>query len=85
MSKDELRILIKKHCSEIKEHCDSVQILVTRLEDDGATSGIKVGAGDYYARLGHAREFILEDKSAIHYSMKPPEPPDDNEAWKSGK
>lgn len=46
------------------EHFDVVQILVSSSEGDD-TFVCKQGTGNFYARLGLAREFVEEDRAVI--------------------
>lgn len=79
VSHEELRALVEKTAFDLGEHCSSVQILVTTVED-GETHGIKRGSGDWYARIGMAHEFINSDiaeDSAAKIAEKL-DPPDDS-------
>ena len=44
------------------EHFDAVQIFVTRNtgEEDGNTVSLAMGAGNWFARYGHVREWIIK-------------------------
>lgn len=72
MTNAELEDLIANHVSQLMEHFSSVQIVATLVTDKN-TVGFKRGAGDWYARIGMAREFLIRDKAiteedAIHPS-----------------
>jgi hypothetical protein len=45
---------IEKHCEDLGEHFDTVQIFCTRLADDGekGTVNIHFGRGNWFARYG---------------------------------
>lgn len=82
MSHEQLVKLIEKMAFDLAEHCSSVQILATIVED-GGTRGIKRGAGDWYARQGMAHEFISaniasDQADEIARRLNPP----DDEEWK---
>lgn len=50
--------LLRRHTGQLAEHFSSVQIVATRLEEDGSTTGFAKGAGDYYARRGVSQEWL---------------------------
>lgn len=55
---------VRAHVNQLKEHFDSVQIFCTKpsLAPDGGTVSINVGAGDFFARYGKAREWVLKEE-----------------------
>lgn len=55
--------LLARHTSQLAEHFVSVQILATRLEQDGTTTGFAHGSGDFYARKGICEEWIKNGDS----------------------
>ncbi len=60
-SKAEDEAIVRRHVEQLIEHFDTVQILVSRhmpAEKDG-TVAVAQGAGNWYARRGHARDFLL--------------------------
>ncbi len=60
-SKSEDEAIVRQHVQQLVEHFDTVQILVSRhmpAEKDGTVS-IDQGAGNWFARRGQARDFIL--------------------------
>lgn len=56
--------LLRKHCALLSEHFDSVQIFVTRTENDG-TRSVHHGAGNWYARYGHVQEWLRKENEYI--------------------
>lgn len=48
--------------NQLMEHFDSVQIFVTRHEEveSQGTVNINLGAGNYFTRSGHVREWIIK-------------------------
>ncbi len=54
--------LLQKHVNELSEHFDTVQIFVTRHEigTDNGTVGACRSAGNWYARLGQVREWLIQ-------------------------
>lgn len=60
MTNDEIRYYLDKIASSAGEHFDSVQVLVS-WNEDGKTRDYFTGTGNFYARLGMAREFIQRD------------------------
>lgn len=57
------------------EHFDQVQILVSRVAEEGGTERYFLGAGNWYARKGMAQAFLdrdnqLESASEIAKKLK---------------
>lgn len=68
--KDRDEELLRKHVEQLGEHFDAVTILCTRHEqgtEDG-TVQISDGCGNWFARYGHIREWLLrsEERSRKH-------------------
>ncbi len=61
---DEDRDRLKKSLNELSEHFDSVQILCTRYKggDDGGTVNISMGTGNWFARYGQMREWLIREE-----------------------
>lgn len=55
---DEQRERIQRIVAQLQEHCDSVQVFAT-FRYDGETAGISVGSGNWYARLGQIKDWLL--------------------------
>lgn len=72
------KAVISRHLDQLAAEFDSVQIFVTkhRPEED-ATSAYTLGAGNWFARLGHIREWGVRQDAASHYEeiarLSPPE------------
>ncbi len=62
MTTQESMNLLDKHAAQLAEHFDSVQILVTVVED-GGTDYFAKGKGDWYARRGMCHQFIDMDQA----------------------
>jgi hypothetical protein len=52
--------LVECALNTLREHCDAVVILVSWTDADG-TALVSRGCGNYYARVGMAKEFIDRD------------------------
>jgi hypothetical protein len=63
MTREEATEMIERHAAQIGEHCEAVQIMVSRPVDGGGTEFIKRGVGNWYARIGMAREFLNSDQA----------------------
>lgn len=50
--------IVKASAARLREHFDSVQILVTVDAGDGATLSIAWGEGNWFARYGQAVEWV---------------------------
>lgn len=66
--------LMQKATETLMEHFDSVQIFVTRCDDtmDG-TVGANFGKGDWYARRGVVRDWMLSSDERAKGGGAPPE------------
>lgn len=62
--KDGLQIL-DKHIAQLMERFDDVQILATHKNSDGTTSNWAKGRGNYFARIGAARAFVIHEEAKI--------------------
>lgn len=82
MTDEETFDMIDKHVDELREHFPHVQILVS-WEDDTTknTHDVFRGKGNWYARVGMAREFLTRDKehTAAHELGKVIKPDEDEE------
>lgn len=72
--------LLRKHTAELMEHCDTVLILITKHNTEtGSTISIDRGDGNWYARYGQAREWLLrEDVDARDLSNEDDEDEEDS-------
>ena len=76
--------------AELMEHFDALQIIGSVVGDDGCTTRVTRGVGNWYARIGGAREFIEMDQAqttAFELSkvMGPEDDNDDSEDWKGDR
>jgi hypothetical protein len=62
MNLEEMSKIVEKAAADLGEHFEAVEILVCNSDGNGVEC-IKRGAGNYYARLQMAQEFIDEDKA----------------------
>lgn len=62
-SADSERVL--EAARNLAEHFDAVEILVTRRDGDGSTRTIAKGCGNWHARLGVVREWLLNTEEQI--------------------
>lgn len=60
-SKDKEMEIVEKHVNQLAEHFDTVHIFATRQDstEDG-TVNISFGAGNWFARYGQIREFLVK-------------------------
>lgn len=72
--------ILKSHAAQLAEHFDSVQILVTRHspEDDG-TINVAWGAGNWFARIGQVREWLLKKDEESRVEARRKQENDDDE------
>lgn len=65
MTKEKDMAIIKSHVNQLMEHFDSVHIFATRDHKKGVTMNIQEGLGNWYARYGQVREWLLcEEESS---------------------
>ncbi len=56
---EEIANMVNKHCSELMEHVDTVQILVTwHSGGEEVTRSYETGKGSIYARQGQVDEWL---------------------------
>ena len=71
---------IQKHVDALMEHFDTVQIFVTRYENEGTTH-LRHGSGNVFARRGQIAEWLTKetarDDEEVRESMR--EEDDDND------
>lgn len=83
MTAQEAEKMLEDVAAKIGEHFDAVQILATWTEG-GTCLHAKRGAGNWYARMGMAHEFIETNKAddqAVLIAEKL-NPPDEGDDWK---
>ena len=83
LSPEQQEAVVQQHITALMEHFEAVQILVS-VTDPGGTASVFLGAGNWYARQGMARDFMQQDQArtaAKEIKMGNP-PPDDAEEWK---
>lgn len=61
---DEDMARINEAMEKLSEHFDSVQILCTRYKggDDGGTVNIARGTGNWFARYGQMKEWLIREE-----------------------
>jgi hypothetical protein len=64
MNQAEASEILQRHVSNMSEHFDAIQVLVTWFEGDGVTRALSKGSGNYYARVGMAKEFVVREDAA---------------------
>lgn len=59
--------LVKAHANQLLENFDSVQIFCTRPNQDkeGGTINLNYGLGDFFARYGKVRAWVLREEEAF--------------------
>ena len=50
--------VLKDHADSLGEHFDTVQIFVTKLDDDGDTCAMHYGSGNTFARYGQTIDWV---------------------------
>lgn len=64
--------VVNRACAQLAEHFDSVQIFVTRHRgEDSITQNMEVGRGNFYARLGHIRDWLnMQDEFTRRHAIR---------------
>jgi len=85
MNQEEVEREIDAFNARMSEHVESVRVFVT-MPQDGMTAAISRGAGNYYAQVGHAREWLnaRNCETAAEEIGRVIAPPDDADDWKNG-
>lgn len=84
MTNDERKLEIERCLHRIMEVADCVQVLASYTDSEG-THSCFVGAGNWFARTGMARDFLERDSSHTSANEIKPflqPPPEDGENWK---
>lgn len=66
MTADEFTAVCEEFFAKVGEHADAVQVLATFHESGASETGTtfrKRGIGNYWARVGMVREFLIQDSS----------------------
>ena len=50
--------ILDKHCIQLSEHFDSVQIIATQFSPDSGTRIISKGFGNWYANVGAVSDWL---------------------------
>ena len=59
--------IVREFVARVSEHVDSVQVFINKKRDDGKSGTWKMGfgAGNWYARYGQVREWLIIEDEAI--------------------
>lgn len=63
MTEEETIKIVEKAVCDLREFFPHVQVLVSWRAEDEGTSALFRGKGNWYARVGMAREFLTRDES----------------------
>lgn len=66
---------VRTHLDALAEHFDCVQLFATRCETgelDGTVT-IQMGAGNWYTRYGHVREWLIKQDERARMKEREPE------------
>jgi hypothetical protein len=78
--------MLRKHVQILSEHFDSIQIFATQHISDGPddthTKSYRFGSGDWFARYGHVKDWIIkvEDQTRREDDTEDTEDAEDEEA-----
>lgn len=65
--------IVEKHVEALGEHFDTVLVFCTRHDSGGAggTVNVHVGSGNWFARLGQVREWLIKMDADVKWERKP--------------
>lgn len=68
---------IQLACEALGEHFDSVMIFATRHEpaEHQGTLTFRWGSGNWYARYGHVREWLIREEEAMKVGVRKSDDP----------
>jgi hypothetical protein len=66
---------VKSAVAALGEHFDTVQIFVTRSEPDGETVTVQLGSGNWCAREGFVREWLVRQDERARQRIRREEEP----------
>ena len=56
---------LKRACALLRKHFEHVQVFAQRSAGDGATRTAQYGEGNWYARYGQVREWLLRKEDGM--------------------
>lgn len=60
MTPEDRNKIMSDHVAMLSEHFDNVQIFTSRIDADGDTEFHDKGGGNYYARTGQVRHWLIQ-------------------------
>lgn len=72
---------LKEATEKLLEFFDNVQVFATRYDGKDGTVSAKYGGGNWFARYGQVREWLIKEDESARVEVRPDNPPDEN--WKS--
>lgn len=70
MNIKELNDLLYEEAQKMGEHFDSIQMIATLKDEDGNTQIHACGAGNFYARAGSAREWLIREEERCRIKVR---------------
>jgi len=72
MSEPDDMARVQSAIDALGEHFDTVQILTTRHEEgsDGGTVNVSLGSGNWFARYGQCREWLIKQEERTRKSIQ---------------
>lgn len=62
--------LLESHAARLMEHFDSVQIVATRFSGESQETDVfRAGGGNYYARLGSMKEWLINEEERLRLDV----------------
>jgi len=67
---DEELALLDKHLAMLSEHYPNVHIFANRMNDDGSTVSVQRGIGNWHARIGQMKAFIIYEDERYRQQLR---------------
>ena len=61
---------LQRHAVQLTEHWDVVQIITSRFNADGGTSNGAWGAGNWYARYGMLKAWVVREEEQFRIEKR---------------
>jgi hypothetical protein len=58
---------VKRSCAFLLKHFEHVQVFAQRRTRDGSTETVAWGEGNYYARFGQVRQWVIGEEAAVKH------------------
>lgn len=71
--------LLDRITKDLAEHFDAVEIFVSVQDENEGTAFYEKGTGNYFARYGHVRQWVLSEEHCHNKAIEVEKNPEDDE------